>query len=61
MRTKIQEALLSLNEPENKELLKSVYGAEKLVARTHEEHVAPLQKALDLVGSEQKVEDSAAR
>jgi phosphonate transport system substrate-binding protein len=53
VKDKVKEALLSLNEDENKELLKSVYGAEKLVARSHDEHVAALEKSLDLVGDDQ--------
>lgn len=48
----IKAALLSLNEDENKELLKSVYGASKLVEREHTEHVQALDKALKLVGAE---------
>jgi phosphonate transport system substrate-binding protein len=47
VRDKVRDALLSLNEPEHKELLKSVYGAEKLVARSHDEHVAALAKAIE--------------
>lgn len=58
MTEKIKNALLTLNEPENKELLESVYGAEKLVARTHDEHVGALSKALELVG-DKKDEESA--
>lgn len=52
IRDKVQTALLKLNEPEHKELLKSIYGAEKLVARGHDEHVAPLAKAQKLVGAD---------
>lgn len=58
MKAKVKNALLTLNKPENKELLKSVYGAEKLVARTHDEHVGALSKALELVG-DKKDEKSA--
>jgi phosphonate transport system substrate-binding protein len=53
VKDKVREALLSLNEAENKELLSSVYGAEKLVVRTHEEHAAALEKSLELVGDDQ--------
>ncbi len=49
VKEKVKAALLKLNEPEHQELLKSIYGAEKLVERTHEEHVAALKKATDLV------------
>jgi phosphonate transport system substrate-binding protein len=52
LKEKIREALLSLNEPENRELLESVYGAEKFVPRTHEEHVTALEKALKLAGQD---------
>ena len=57
VRDQIQAALLKLNEPEHKELLKSIYGAEKLVARTHDEHVAALDKAQQLVGAEYPLEE----
>jgi phosphonate transport system substrate-binding protein len=50
LRDKIRVALLKLNEPEHRELLKSVYGAEKIVATTHEQHVAALARALELTG-----------
>ena len=62
VKKKVRAALLSLNKEENKELLKSVYGAEKLVARTHKEHAAALEKALDLVGAEygKKGDDESA-
>jgi phosphonate transport system substrate-binding protein len=53
VKDKVKEALLSLNEAENKELLKSVYGAESLVARTHDEHIGALEKSLNLVGDDQ--------
>lgn len=48
----VKKALLELNEPENKALLKSVYGAEKLVERTHEEHVHALEKAVKQVATD---------
>lgn len=50
LREKVRAALLKLNEPGHKDLLKSVYGAEKLVASTHDQHVAALTKALELTG-----------
>lgn len=49
VRKNIVAALLKLNEEENAELLKSVYGAEKLVPREHEVHVRALRSARDLV------------
>lgn len=57
-KAKIKDAILSLNEPENQALLESIYGAKKLIARDHAEHVAPLEDALKLVG--QQGEDEAA-
>jgi phosphonate transport system substrate-binding protein len=48
LRKKVQAALLKLNE--NKELLKSVYGAEQFVPVTHEQHVGALAHALDVTG-----------
>jgi phosphonate transport system substrate-binding protein len=50
LKQKIRESLLKLNEPDNKDLLKSVYGSEKLVAVTHEEHTAALARALEDTG-----------
>jgi phosphonate transport system substrate-binding protein len=55
VKDKVKAALLSLNEEENNELLKSVYGAEKLIARTHDEHVGALEKSLELVGDDQGI------
>ena len=52
VKAKVKAAFLKLNEPEHKELLKSIYGAEKLVVRTHDEHVAALDKAQKLVGAD---------
>jgi phosphonate transport system substrate-binding protein len=50
LRDRIRAALLQLNEPEHRELLRSVYGAEKFVAVTHAEHTAALAGALELTG-----------
>ncbi|TXD36013.1 phosphate/phosphite/phosphonate ABC transporter substrate-binding protein [Lujinxingia vulgaris] len=52
VKDKVRDALLALNEPENAELLKSVYGAESLIERSHDEHVGELQRMRDLVGFE---------
>lgn len=49
---KLKEALLELNKDENKELLKSVYGAEKLVERSHGDHMMALQEAQETVGTQ---------
>ncbi|MCG3150572.1 MAG: putative ABC transporter phosphonate/phosphite binding protein PhnD2 [Verrucomicrobiae bacterium] len=48
LRAKVQAALLKLND--NKELLKTVYGAEKFVAVTHTQHVSALAHALEVTG-----------
>ncbi len=56
VKDKVKAALLKLNEPENKELLQSIYGAEKLVERTHEEHVQALAKAQKAVGADYPLE-----
>jgi phosphonate transport system substrate-binding protein len=45
----IRDALLELNEEEHRELLTSVYGAEKLVVQDHDEHVSALRHAYELV------------
>jgi phosphonate transport system substrate-binding protein len=45
----IRQALLKLNEEEHVELLRSVYGARRLVARDHDEHVEALDHARNLV------------
>ena len=45
----IRDALLELNEEEHRDLLTSVYGAEKLVVQDHEEHVSALRRAYELV------------
>lgn len=49
IRQAILDALLALNEEENTELLESVYGAERLVERDHDEYVEALQHAYDIV------------
>lgn len=46
----LKKALLKLNEAENTDLLKSVYGAEKLIERSHFEHTQDLEKAQQLIG-----------
>ncbi|MEC9442980.1 MAG: phosphate/phosphite/phosphonate ABC transporter substrate-binding protein [Myxococcota bacterium] len=56
VKDKVKAALLKLNADENKELLKSIYGAEKLVERTHDEHVAALDKAQKAVGADYPLE-----
>lgn len=48
----VKKALIALNEPEYRDLLKSIYGAEKLVERSHDEHVQALEGAAKSVGAE---------
>ncbi|MGM0555550.1 MAG: phosphate/phosphite/phosphonate ABC transporter substrate-binding protein [Myxococcota bacterium] len=60
VKDKIEKSILELNEPENKELLESIYGATELTARSHDEHVAPLEEALKLVGSEKDIKGFGA-
>jgi phosphonate transport system substrate-binding protein len=52
VRNTLRAALLELNLEQNKNLLKSVYGSEKLVPREHDEHVEALDKARKLLGIE---------
>lgn len=47
---KIRAALMKLNEPQHKDLLKSVYGSQQLVPVTHDEHTGALAKALEQTG-----------
>lgn len=54
---KIKAAFLALNAPENQELLRSIYGAEKLVERSHGDHVYKLQEKLQELEVEYPVED----
>lgn len=49
VKDKVQAALLKLNDKENTDLLRSVYGAERLVPREHNEHVEALGRARTLV------------
>ncbi len=55
VKDKIKTAILDLNKPENQALLESIYGAKELAARSHDEHVAPLEEALELVGAEKDI------
>jgi phosphonate transport system substrate-binding protein len=50
--TKLKEALLTLNKPENQKLLEKVYGAQKLVARSHGDHLMGLQEAQETVSTD---------
>ncbi|MFB6351872.1 MAG: hypothetical protein ABEN55_22635, partial [Bradymonadaceae bacterium] len=60
VKKKIKQAFLDLNKPEHKELLKSIYGAEKLVERSHDEHVSALSGALKTVGADKGIEGFGA-
>jgi phosphonate transport system substrate-binding protein len=44
---KLKKAFLTLNDGEGKQLLTDVYGAEKLVERSHGDHVYKLQQELE--------------
>jgi phosphonate transport system substrate-binding protein len=46
LRTKIINALLKLNEPQNNKLLKDLTNATKLVKVDHDQHLALMRKAL---------------
>lgn len=50
LRAKISAALMKLNAPEHKDLLKSVYGSQQLVPVTHDAHTAALAHALKQTG-----------
>ncbi len=52
LRQKITEALMKLNEPQHKDLLKSVYGAQRLKPVTHDEHIGSLKRAIEITGLE---------
>jgi len=49
-REKLVAAMLKLNQPENNELLKSLYNSTKLVSVEHDKHLAPMQEALQWAG-----------
>lgn len=48
--SKLRETLLSYNAGKDKSLLKKLYGADSLVAVTHEEHVSHLYRAEQITG-----------
>lgn len=56
----IREAFLDLNSDENKDLLTSLYGADKLLEQSHDDHVAPLKEALVTTGEERDIEGFGA-
>lgn len=60
LKQKIEKAFLALNDSEHNDLLKSLYGAEKLVERNHEEHVSALEGALETVGEDRGLEGFGA-
>lgn len=61
LKSKIKQAFLNLNDSDKNELLESLYGAEKLIARSSgEEHVASLAQAIELVGTDREIEGFGA-
>ncbi len=50
LRDKIKAAFLKLKAPEHKDLLKTLYGAEKLAEVKHAHHVGPMAAALRVTG-----------
>jgi phosphonate transport system substrate-binding protein len=52
LRQKISDALMKLNEPQHQDLLKSVYGAQRLKRVTHDAHISALKKAIEITGLE---------
>lgn len=49
-RTKLIAAMLKLNQPANNPLLKSLYNSTELVKVDHDQHLAPIQVALQRAG-----------
>lgn len=54
---KLMAAFLALNKDENRALLKDVYGAEKLVERSHGDHVYGLQEKLQELNVDYPIDD----
>jgi phosphonate transport system substrate-binding protein len=52
VREKVINALLKMNSGTNNELLKSLYNSTKLVKVDHDQHLAPISKALTSIGME---------
>jgi phosphonate transport system substrate-binding protein len=50
VRTKIVNAMLKLNEPQNNKLLRDLYNSTKLVKVNHARHLAPVRSALQRAG-----------
>ena len=55
VKDKVRQALLRLNEDEHTELLRSVYGAERLVEQDHDSHVEALQHAYEIVDFDEDI------
>ncbi len=51
----VRSALLKLNEEEHTELLRSVYGAERLVEQDHDTHVQALEHAYTIVDFDERI------
>lgn len=60
LKERIKQAFLDLNDGEHADLLEGLYGAEKLVERSHDEHVGALEDALRTVGAERDLEGFGA-
>lgn len=52
MRERIINAMLKLNEPQNNEMLRSLYNSTELVKVDHNKHLAPIREALKNAGIE---------
>ena len=51
----VRDALLKLNDDEHTELLRSVYGAERLVIQDHDEHIKALEHAYEVVDFDESI------
>lgn len=51
----VRDALLKLNDDEYTDLLRSVYGAERLVVQEHDEHVKALDHAYNIVDFDESI------
>jgi len=60
LKNRIKQAFLDLNHSEHSDLLEGLYGAEKLVERSHAEHVGALEEALRTVGVERDLQGFGA-
>jgi phosphonate transport system substrate-binding protein len=49
-RNKLIAAMLKLNQPANNQLLQSLYNSTKLIKVNHDQHLRPIQAALESAG-----------